>query len=153
MLELGRICVEVDANMNEGDKIFVSKWAVLQEFDELARQRCLEEAEEGAMPNLFDFNHFPKPSVSLESLKKSVENGLPLPLAAYIYDHQIEMPVKNWFYALRITRGQSDSRLTEVRAKFRGEASVSKSEVQIEREASRWVNDLWSAAEQHQAAM
>jgi hypothetical protein len=139
--------------MNEGGRFFASKSAVLHKFDELARRACLEEVEKRKVPNLFDFSHFPKPSVSLESLEKSVENGLPLPLAEYIYDHQIEMPVKNWFYTLRITRGHSDSGLTQVRAKSRGEESVSKSEDQIEREASRWVNDLWSAAVEHQAAM
>lgn len=139
--------------MNERDRFFASKAAVLHKFDQMARGVCLEEAEKRKVPNLFDFNHFPKPSVSLESLEKSVENGLPLPLAAYIYDHQIEMPVKGWFYNLRITRGHSDSGLTQVRAKSRGEESGSKSEDQIEREASRWVIDLWSAAVEHQAAI
>ena len=104
------------------------------------------------MAHVFDFTDFPKPKVSVENLEERVRNGLSLRVAEYSYD-QIERSARQHVHKLRKTRGDSDSGLSQVRAKYRGEESESKSEDQIEREARRWVNDLWNEAVEHQAAM
>jgi hypothetical protein len=41
----------------------------------------------------------------------------------------------------------------QARARLRGEELESESEDRIEREALRWVNNLWNEAVEHQAAM
>jgi len=137
--------------MNESDRVFARKVAVLYKFLELVRRALLEEADERRMANLFEPNDFPKPRVSVENLEESVKNGLPLPIAEYSY-YQIERNARRHIYKLRMTRGHSDCGLNQVRAKPRGEELESKSEDQIEREASKWVNNLWNEAGELQAA-
>ena len=138
--------------MNESDKFFASKAAVLYKFLERVNRKLREEADERGVANLDNFTDFPKPRVSVENLEESVKNGFPLHLAQYSYD-QIERSARRHVYKLRKTRGYSDSGLTQVRAKSRGEVLENKSEDQIEREASKWVNDLWNEAREHQATI
>jgi hypothetical protein len=138
--------------MNEGDKFFARESAVLYEFLELVRRALLVEADERKMPNMFDSTHSPKPRVSVETLEESVKNGLPLHLAVYSYD-QIERTAREHVHKLRRKLSDSYYGLIQVRAKHRGEEFESKSQDQIALEASRWVNDIWSEAVEHQAVM
>jgi len=94
---------------------------------------------------------FPKPRVSVDSLEESVKNGLSLRLAEYLF-YRIEMSAKERVKNCIKTGMSSDSKLAQVRAKSRREELQSKSEDQIELEASRRVNDLWNDAVEHQAA-
>ena len=93
--------------------------------------------------------NFPKPKVSVESLEESVKNGFSLRLAKDRY-YRIEMSAKLQVHKCIKTRRSSDSKLAQVLAKSRGEESRIMSEEQIEREAWRELNDMWSAAVEHQ---
>jgi hypothetical protein len=135
--------------MNESDKFFARESAVLYEFLERSRRALLDDPDERKLELMLDF---PKPKVSVESLEESVKNGLSLRLAKNSY-YRIEISAKRHVYNCVKTRRSSDSKLAQVRAKPRGEELQSKSEDQIEREASRWVNALWNEAVEQQAAM
>ena len=134
--------------MNEGEKVFARESAVLYEFIERSRRALLDDPDERKQGLMLDF---PKPKVSVESLEESVKNGFSLRLAKDSY-YRIEMSAKQHVRNCVKTRRSSDSKLAQVRAKSRGEELRIMSEDQIEREASRWVNDLWSAAVEHHAA-
>lgn len=135
--------------MNESDKFFARESAVLDEFLERSRRVLLDDAKERKLELMLDF---PKPKVSVESLEESLKNGLSLRLAKDSY-YRVEMSAKRHVYNCVKTRRSSDSKIAQVRAKSRGEDLQSKTEDQIEREASKWVNDLWNEVVEHQAAM
>lgn len=135
--------------MNEGDKVFARDSAVLYECIERARRALLDDPDErkqGLMLNC------PKPKVCVERLEESVKNGLSLRLAKDWY-YRIEMSAKLQLHKYIKTRRSSDFKLAQVRAKYRGEESLIMSEEQIEREASRELGDLWSAAVEHRSVM
>jgi hypothetical protein len=134
--------------MNEDDKLFAPELAVLCGFVEQSRRALLDEPEERNQGVMLDF---PKPKVSMESLEESVKNGLSLRLAQGWY-YRIERGTRESVKNCVKTRMSSDSKLAQVRAKSRGEELEGKNEDQIELEASRWVNDLWNDAVEHQAA-
>jgi hypothetical protein len=138
----------VETHMNEGDRFFAPQSAVLYEFIERSRGALLDDPDEGKKGIMLDF---PKPRVSVDSLEESVKNGLSLRLAEYLF-YRIEMSAKERVKNCIKTGMSSDSKLAQVRAKSRREELQSKSEDQIELEASRRVNDLWNDAVEHQAA-
>ena len=150
MWELVRIsAVNWKTNMNEGDKVFARESAVLYEFIERFCQVWLDDPDKRKQGLMLDR---PKPKVSVERLEESVKNGLSLRLARDWY-FRIEMSAKRHVYNCVKTRMSSDFKLAQVRAKYRGEELPTKSEDQIEREASSWVSDLWNDTVEHQVAM
>jgi hypothetical protein len=135
--------------MNESDRLFARESAVLYEFVGRSRRDLLDDRDER---NLGLMLNFPKPKLSVERLEESVKNGLSVRLAVDWY-YRIERSARQQVKNCVRNRLSSDSELAQVRAKSRGEELLIKSEDQIEREASKWVDDLWSETREHQAAI
>jgi hypothetical protein len=140
---------EVEMHMNESDKFFARESMGLYEFVRRSRRDLLDDPDERKLGLMLDF---PKPKLSVEHLEEGVKNGLSVRLAVDWY-YRIERSARQQMKNCIRNRLSSDSQLAQVRAKFRGEELQSKSEDEIEREASKWVNDLWNEARGHQAAV
>jgi len=136
-------------HVNESDKFFARESAVLYEFVGWSHRDLLDDPDERKLGLMLNF---PKPKLSVERLEESVKTGLSVRLAVDWY-YRIERSARQQVKNCVRNRLSSDSKLAQVRAKSRGEELQIKSEDQIEREASNWVNDLWSEAREHQAAI
>jgi len=135
---------EVKTNMNKSDEYFAWRSAILDEF--LDRARPLVDPRK-KLAYMFDF-----PKGRIENLEEQVTNGLALRLAEYFY-FQIEISAKRRVFREVVRSRIENSKQAQARAKYRGEESPIMSEDQVEREASRELSDLWSAAVEHLSVM
>ncbi|SRR5258707_10288628 len=145
MLQLVKVFSgEVRTDMNESGKFFATSLAILAEF---LHQAQLSVDPRRKMAWMFDV-----PMKRVGSIEEQWKKGLALPLAEY-YCSQIEVSAKRrvWCEVERFRK--ENSKQAQARARLRGEEFERKSDNQIEREALRWVNDLWNKAVEHQAAM